>query len=85
MNKQPTLGDLARKDIQHEHDKMEVKPDEPVEDVARRMYSIHIEIYSAYCGHDLENNFDCLPPKTRASWKSVAKGKLAIARVKERG
>ncbi len=78
-----TLGAMARKDIQSAHDAMEFKSDEPAEDLAARMFAIHIEIYSSYCGHDLEDNFDTLPSDIKQSWIKVAEDKLRAARVKE--
>lgn len=76
VTQEKSLGDFARADIKHHHDKMKPGKGDTAEDLADRMYCMQMEIYSAYCGRDLHTPFWSLPEATRKQWIESAEEKM---------
>lgn len=50
---------------------------ESAEDFANRMYSMQMEVFSAWAGHDLFTPFFTLPKKVQNGWIEKAKEKMS--------
>lgn len=65
-------GDLARADIKNLSADVTRGPGDSDDTIARRLYYIQMEVYSAYAGSDLATDFDYLPKDVRDSWLKAA-------------
>lgn len=68
-----TLGEWARHDIKCQINRMRKGKEESIEEFAARLYYVQMEIYSTYCGRDLEQDFSHLPSRVQKEWIKLAK------------
>jgi hypothetical protein len=70
-----TYGEWARHDIKYEHSKMKRSESESIADFAARLYYMQMEVYSAYAGRDLDEDFWSIPEEYRKQWIELAEEK----------
>lgn len=61
-----TIGPVQ--DVRNNLARMKRQAGEPAEDFANRLYSMQMEIYSAWAGRDLWVPFFTLPKKVQEGW-----------------
>ena len=74
----------ATKDVEYQWSKIRPHKDESDEQLARRLFAVQMEVYSANAGRDLVDdslNFDALDEKTKQQWlESARKHRLGSQR-----
>lgn len=65
----------ATQAVRHAVEAMGLVAGETLEDLARRLFYLQDEIYSAHMGSDLNGDFDRLDKPTRQAWLRAAERK----------